>query len=92
MSDHVFSCRAHTAKKRYRCDASEQWLISGYSADDCKTEEQRAAVMDAEADGWQILVGQKYLRRIQVYQGDFRTFRTRPDMDAVCNELELWDE
>jgi len=39
-----------TAKKHYRCDASEQWRRAGYTVAECETAEQRLMVEAAEAE------------------------------------------
>ena len=90
--DHVFTDKVVTAKKHYRCDASEQWNRAGYTLDECETGEQRMIVEAAEADKWRILPGQAYRKVIGIHDGAFCTYRARPGMDAVCNDLDLFDE
>ena len=90
--ERVFMDKIVTAKKHYRCDASEQWRRAGYTVDDCKTSEQRLMVEAAEADKWRILPGQAYRKVTGIHEGDFCTYRARVGMDAVCNDLELFDE
>lgn len=86
----IISDKIVTARKAHRCDACRTWIDSNYSEADC-TDKQRMAVAEAEADNWRILPGQKYLKMVYVECGDLMTYRARPDMDAVCNELDLFD-
>ena len=58
--ERVFTDKVVTAKKHYRCDASEQWRRAGYTVADCETSEQRMIVEAAEADKFRILPGQAY--------------------------------
>lgn len=90
--ERVFTDKIVTAKKHYRCDASEQWRRSSYTLSDCETDEQRLMVEAAEADLWRILPGQAYRKMTGIQDGDFCTYRARPGMDAVCHDLEMWDE
>lgn len=90
--ERILSDAIVTARKRYRCDASEQWLRSGYTVDDCETDEQRLMVNAAEADKWCILPGQAYRKMVGIYEGEIYTYRARPGMDAVCNDLDLFEE
>jgi hypothetical protein len=88
----VLSTHERTARKNYRCTACESWLHSGYSLVDCQSEEQRQAVESAKADGWMILKGQRYLSQVQIDGGSIYTVRARLDVNALCNDLELYPE
>ena len=89
--DSVISHELLTARKRYRCDASDWWCSQGMSLDDCETEEQRQAVQAAEADKWIILPGQQYLKEVGKFDGMIYTFRARPSMHKACKELDVYD-
>jgi hypothetical protein len=39
--DHIFSDEIVTAKKRYRCDASERWVCVGYTICDCEDDDRQ---------------------------------------------------
>ena len=90
--ERIFTDKIVTARKHYRCDASEQWRRFGYTVADCKTSEQRMMVESAEADKWRILPGQAYRKVTGIQGGEFSTYRARPGMDAVCRDLGMWDE
>ena len=90
--ERVFTDKIVTAKKHYRCDASEQWLRSGYTLNDCETADQRLMVEAAEADRWRILPGQAYRKVTGIHDGELSTYRARPGMDEVCDDLDMWDE
>lgn len=91
MMDRVITDKIMTAKKHHLCDASKQWMRTGYDVSDCETDEQRLIVEAAEADKWRILPGQSYRKVTGIHEGDFCTYRARPGMDAVCNDLCLFD-
>ena len=90
--ERILTDKIVTAKKHYHCDASEQWLRSGYTIAECETPEQRLMVEAAEADRWRILPGQAYRKVIGIQDGELSTYRARQGMDAVCAELDMWDE
>ena len=90
--ERVLTDKIMTARKHYRCDASELWRRSGYTVADCETSEQRLMVEAAEADKWRILPGQLYRKVKGIYEGELSTYRARLGMDSVCHDLELFDE
>ena len=90
--ERVFTDKIVTAKKHYRCDASEKWLRSGFTLSDCDTSDQRLSVKAAEADKWRILPGQAYRKVTGIHEGKFCTYRARPGMDSVCIDLDMWDD
>lgn len=90
--ERVFTDKVVMAKKHYRCDASERWNSAGYTLNECETPEQRLMVEAAEADKWKILPGQVYRKMTGIHDGKIATYRARPGMDAVCADLDLWDE
>lgn len=81
-----------TAMRGYRCNASDRWIRSGYTVADCDNDEQRLIVNEAEADNWKILQGQKYRKVVGIYEGRFCIYKARIGMDALCDELGMWDE
>ena len=93
MNYRILSDKIVTAKKQHRCDASAQWWQSGYTAVHCETADQRLLVEAAEADKWRILPGQAYRHVTAIDdRGELVTYKARPGMDAVCAELDMWDE
>ena len=90
--DRVFTDVLVQARKHYDCDACYWWDRSGYGLDDCETSEQRLIVEAAQADKWKILPGQKYRRISGVFEGTLTTYRARPGMQSVIEELKLCDD
>lgn len=81
------------ARKRYHCDASD-WINNFGLEDvvcDC-TDDEKAALKRAEQEGWKILPGTKYVKCSGVWEGDFSVFRARPELNAICLRLDLYDE
>lgn len=81
-----------TARKTYNCDACHWWLQSGYKTEDCDTEDQKLIVEAAIADGYKILRGQKYINAVYEDGGELITYRARPGMDSVVDQLGLVDD
>jgi hypothetical protein len=90
--DRVLTDELVQARKHYPCDASHWWLQSGYRLDDCETSEQRLIVEAAEADKWKILPGQKYRKVTGIWEGQLTTYRARPGMQTVIQQLDLCDD
>lgn len=88
----IISDKITVARKRYRCDASERWLESGYTLDDCESGDQRLMVEAAMADRWHILPGQAYRKVVGVQDNELCVYRARPGMDKVCFDLDMWGE
>ncbi len=89
--DSVLSVKDVTAAKDHYCDSCRLWLESGLHLRDCNNE-QKEAIELAKADGFKILKGQKYIKVTVKYDGVLQTFKHRPDMYKVCDELELFEE
>ena len=90
--DRVLKDELVQARKHYPCDACYHWLQSSYGLNDCTTSEQRLIVEAAEADKWKILPGQKYRKVTGIWEGKLTTYRARPGMQSVIEELGLCDE
>ena len=78
------------ARKEYRCQASE-W-VNNMMARDELTEDELEVYEKAEAEGWKILKGTKYLKTDGFWDGEPSTFRARPDMDAICQKYHLYHD
>jgi hypothetical protein len=90
--ERVFTDKLVAARKHYPCDASYWWGRSGYTLNDCETSEQRLIVEAAQADKWRILPGQMYRKLTGIQDGDFMTYRARPGMQTVIEQLDLVDD
>jgi hypothetical protein len=90
--DRVLTDELVQARKHYLCDACYHWLQSGYELNDCTTSKQRLIVEAAEADNWKILPGQKYRKVTGIWEGELTTYRARPGMQSVIEQLGLCDE
>ena len=90
--DRVLTDEIVQARKHYACDACRQWGRSGYSLSDCETSDQRMIVEAAQADKWRIRPGQQYRRITVISGGALTTYRARPGMQSVIEELKLCDD
>lgn len=79
------------ARKDHRCHACYWWSMSNFGELDV-TPEDWTVVKQAEADGWKILKGQRYLYQTSVYDGAIQTFKGRLDMDEVCRKYGIYTE
>ena len=78
------------ARKDYHCQASD-WINNMMVRNDL-TSDEREAYEKAEAEGWKILKGTKYIKTDGFWDGEPSVFRARPDMDAICKKYELYQE
>lgn len=77
-----------TARKSYPCDAAQVVIDNApffeYSPD------EYAAIETAKANGYRILAGEKYVKCVGVWEGQFETFRARFDLDEICLKYKLY--
>jgi len=79
-----------TARKDYRCDASEYVTnMLGY----IDLSEEDTVIFDkAMEEKFRILKGTTYIKTEGKYDGEFCTFRTRIDMNELCLKYELYPD
>ncbi len=78
-----------TARKDYHCDASH-WIEQAWPHEDFEPEEQMQ-IEKAQAEGWKILAGNKYVKVTGIFEGVFTTFRGRPELCDICTKYDLYD-
>ena len=79
-----------TARKEYRCQASE-WVNNMMGRDDFTPDE--LIIFDkAKAEKFKILKGTKYRKVSGIWEGESSVFRARPDMDDICLKYDLYDD
>lgn len=78
------------ARKDYNCDASD-FLCEMIGEVKFSFAELRL-IVKAKRDKWRIKKGQKYLKVKGKWDGDFCTFRARPELDDICRKHELYYE
>lgn len=79
-----------TARKAYLCNAAEWINNSGMGEDDFAPEDWDK-IITAKAEGWKILPGTKYVKVKGIYEGEFSTFRGRPELCDICHKYDLYD-
>ena len=80
------------AMKDYDCDASV-WLRNDgviHGRGTGLTFAELRAVATARSHGWKILKGEKYIKQINIQDGDLMTYRAIPAMDAICQRLDMY--
>lgn len=79
-----------TASKDYPCNACV-WLRNADLRGELSFAELRKVAL-AKRDGWKIKKGQKYLKTTGKWDGDFDTVRSRPEIDDICRDHEVYEE
>ena len=79
------------ATKFYACDACAAWHRSGYGQQDVGADDW-LIIEGAQADKWKIRKGEQYRKIVYKDGGEFVTYRSRIDMDALCLRLELFED
>ena len=80
-----------TARKEYLCRAFEWLDCMGVHPDDVEPEEW-ALIEKARKDGGKILPGMKYIKVTGKWDGEWSTFRARPELNAICHKYDIYQE
>lgn len=80
-----------TARKDYHCQASDWILNAGLSERDYDPVDW-AELEKAKSEGWKILKGTEYIKMQGKWDGEFSTFRARPELNAICQKYDLYFE
>lgn len=83
------SSRTSVARKVYKCHATARILDIAFY-DDFTQEEMDQVKKAVEEDG-DILPGTTYLRVVYKDEGVIRTYRARPEMDAIAQRHDMWE-
>tara|TARA_Y100001936_G_C16063369_1_gene665598 strand:+ start:1134 stop:1415 length:282 start_codon:yes stop_codon:yes gene_type:complete len=78
------------ARKTYRCEAAE-WILNADLDEIALSAEERAQIENAREQKWQILPGQSYIKTKGIWDGEFATFRARPELNAICIKHRIYD-
>lgn len=81
------------ARKKYVCEACiwfEGYVLNGFFEIPIKLSEAKLWIK-AERENYAILPGTQYIKQRQIVDGDFFTFRARPEIDALCRKYELYN-
>ncbi len=78
------------AKKDYTCQACD-WIH------DCINEQifsfaDYRLIAKAKRDDWRILKGQKYIKVRGKWDGEWCTFRARPEINGLCQYYDIYQE
>lgn len=91
MTWECVTTEAVTARKDYPCQAME-WINSCDLEQEDFTPEEWEQIEQARAEGNRILKGQNYLKTRGKWEGDWDTFRARPEIDAICHKYDIYQE
>ena len=89
MSWDFYKKTTPTASKKYPCDASIWFINSGL--DDSELEPSDLEIVNrVRGDKYMIQPGEKYIKQVGKWEGDFSTFRANPDIDRICHKYDLY--
>lgn len=77
------------ASKDYVCEACE-WLNNYPDVVAEMTFREKRSVVRARKVGWLIKKGERYIRDRGILDGEFYTFRARPDINNLCHKYEVY--
>lgn len=77
------------ARKNYTCNAAD-WLLNTDWEDFSK--EDVVTILLARKDGFRILKGEKYVKVTGKWEGEFSVFRARPELEAICQKYDVYDD
>jgi len=95
------------ARKDYPCNACEVLLNAGCLYENYKdktikkdyiknrfgfTDSEVDAILKAEANGWKIKKGERYYKQNNKCDGELYTFRTIPEIVAICWKYGFFDK
>ena len=89
--------RIKKARKDHVCDACS-WLLDRVNANaedivldlDC-TDEEKAALERAEANGWKVKKGDKYWYWKGVFDGQISESHSIPEIHEICIKYDIYD-
>lgn len=80
------------AKKEYVCNAFE-WLDNQvYFITDEMTSEEKRIYEEVSKRKGKIQKGERYIKQIGIYEGEFSTFRAIPEIHEICLKYNLYYE
>jgi hypothetical protein len=80
------------ARKDYRDDSAE-FVRDGLDyLKEMATFSELRAIARLKANNWKILKGQVYTRQVNKVDGDVYTFRSLPEIAALCHKHQLYPE
>jgi len=77
------------ARKAYLCEACQ--CVNHLSKRDV-TAEEWATIQKAREEGCKILPGTSYIKIKGKYDGDFITFRARPEIDDIAQKYDCYED
>lgn len=83
--------KTQTARMDYYCEAMEWINNCGLSEEDYSADDWEK-IETARSEGSKILKGQKYLNTRGKWDGEWVTFRARPEIDAICQEYDIYQD
>jgi hypothetical protein len=89
MSANFEFVTTQVARKGYWCDASRIVLEAGDFG--AMTRADLRLLAKARRDGWKIKKGQIYVKCSGIVDGEWTTFRARPEINSLCECYGLYE-
>ncbi len=80
-----------TARKEHYCNACEHLLLDGTPKEGGFSPAEWKAIEKAKANNWKIQKGEKYLKQVGVFDGDFQTFKAIKEIHDICLEHDYYN-
>jgi len=77
------------ARKDYYCEGMD-WICNVGLGDDEYEPQDLAEINTARSEGSKILKWQRYIKVVGKWEGEFCTFRCRPEINEICKKYELY--
>ena len=79
------------SRQDYECQACDWIMNAGMSEEDCTPEEWKL-IKIAEVEKWRIKKGATYTKCTGKWNGEFTTFRARPEIDEICQKYDIYTD
>lgn len=90
MSITVLNDTMPKARRSYPCDASR--YVLEYVNEGMFTIDEYRYIIRAKRNGYMIQPGQKYVKQVAVWNGDFGVFRAIPEMHDIAWKYDLYPD
>jgi len=91
MSWEMESITHPVARKDYRCQAAE-WIDRVGLREEDYDPADLESINKAREEGWKILKGTAYIKVRGKWDGEFCTFRARPELNDICQEYDIYSD
>lgn len=88
----ILSNSTPVARKTYTCNACEWIDNTELWKEETLTYAELRAIVKARRNKFCIVPGQRYMRQVQVIDGQLWTFRAIPEMHVICLKYDVYED